>query len=91
MPRIHKCFLNYHGSAINIFRRSIEKHRLDFTAIYGDGDIKTVSAVENIYGDHGDSMVVKYLCIGHYQKHVGNRLRKLRTELKLGGKNRLTN
>ena len=28
--------------------------------------------------------------IGHYQKRVGNRLKKLRKEKKLGGKNRLT-
>ena len=41
---------------------------------------------------HDDSKkVIKYESIGHYQKRVGNRLRKLRKELKLGGKNRLTN
>ena len=41
---------------------------------------------------HDDSKkIIKYECIGHYQKRVGNRLRKLRKELKLGGKNRLTN
>ena len=32
-----------------------------------------------------------YECIGHFQKRVGNRLRKLRKEKKLGGAKRLTN
>ena len=35
--------------------------------------------------------VTKYECIGHFQKRVGNRLRKLRKEKKLGGAERLTN
>ena len=99
MPHIHNCSLNYHGSApnmevraVNIFQRSIEKHCIYFTAFYGDDDSRSFSAVENIYGDNDDSKkVIKYECIGHYQKRVGNRLRKLRKELKLGGKNRLTN
>ena len=97
---IHKCSLNYHGSAlnmekvgaVNIFQRSIEKHCLYFTAFYGDGDCKSFSAVENNYGDHDDSKkVIKYECIGHYQKRVGKRLRMLHKELKLEGKNRFTN
>ena len=77
--------------AVNISQRSIEKHCIYFTAFYGDGDSRTYYAVENIYGDNDDSKVIKYECIGHYQKRVGNRLRKLRKELKRGGKNRLTN
>ena len=44
----HKCNLNYHGSspnmekvgAVKIFQRSVEKHRLYYTAYYGDGDSK---------------------------------------------------
>ena len=76
--------------AVNIFQHSIEKHCIYFTAF--NGDSRNFSAVENIYGDNDDSKkVIKYECIGHYQKRVGNRLRKLRKELILGGKNRLTN
>ena len=83
---IHKCSLNYHGSApnvekggaVNIFQRSIEKHCLYFTAFYGDGDSKGFSAVENNYGDHDDlKKVVKYECIGHYQKCVGRPVKKV--------------
>ena len=55
-------------------------------------EMVTERAFANIYGDHDDSKkIIKYECIGHYQKRVSNRLRKLCTELKLGGKNRLTN
>ena len=89
--------LNYKGSApnmekagaVSIFQRSIEKNGLRYTTFYGDGDSKSFNAVENIYGD--DYPVIKQECIGHYQKRVGNRLRKLRKEKKLGGKKRLAN
>ena len=92
----HDCGLNYKGSApnmekagsVSIFQRSI-KNGLRYTTFYGDGDTKSFNAVENIYGD--DSPVIKRECIGHYQKRVGNRLRKLRKEKNLGGKKRLTN
>ena len=93
----HICSLNYEGSApnmervgaVNIFERSIMKHSLRYTAFYGDGDCKSFKAVEKVYGDNYP--VVKYECIGHYQKRLGNRLRKLRKVKNLGGKNRLVN
>ena len=59
-----------------IFGRSIEKNRLRYTEYYGDGDTKAFSAVESIYGN--DVKVVKQECIGHIQKRVGSRLRKLK-------------
>ena len=73
--------------AVNIFERSIMKHSLRYTAFYGDGDCKSFKAVEKVYGDNYP--MVKYECIGHYQKRLGNRLRKLRKVKNLGGKNRL--
>ena len=93
----HKCSLNYKGSspnmekvgAVNIFERSVTKYGLRYTDFYGDGDSKISSAVEKIYGN--DKPVMKKECIGHYQKRVGNRLRKMRKEKKLGRKNRFTN
>ena len=49
---------------------------------YGDGDSKSFQSVENIYEG-----VIKFECIGHYQKEVDNRLRKLKQRVKgLGGK-----
>ena len=70
----HKCSLNYRGSAPNmekigavkIFERSIEKYSLRYTDFYGDGDSKSFSAVEKVYGD--DKLVSKKECIGHYQE-----------------------
>ena len=75
--------------AVAIFERSVEKHGLFYTKFYGDGDSKSFTAVQNIYGS--DKPVAKFECIGHFQKRVGNRLRKLKKEKKLGGTKRLTN
>ena len=49
---------------------------------------KDFQPIEKIYGD---IIVVKKECIGHVQKRVGTRLRKLKKSVKgLGGKGRLT-
>ena len=61
--------------------------QLNFTNMkyYGNGDSSSFSAVENIYKT--DKTVKKFEWLGHYQKRVGNRLRKLRQRTKgLGGK-----
>ena len=93
----HFCKANYSGSAPNmepegakrIFARSVEKHKLQYTDFYGDGDSKSHPAVENIYDD---VKVKKLECIGHVQKRVGNRLCKLKSRVKgLGGRGKLTN
>ena len=93
----HVCSADYHGSAPNMepvgakrmFERSIQKHSLRYTEFYGDGDSKSFPSVQNIY----DDVTVKKLeCIGHIQKRVGTRLRKLRQNVKgIGGKGKLTN
>ena len=75
--------------AKRMFARSIEKHNLQYTDFYGNGDSKSHPAVENIYNG---IKVQKLECIGHVQKRVRNRLRKLKTRVKgLGGKGKLTN
>ncbi|GFV36752.1 uncharacterized protein TNCV_2649951 [Trichonephila clavipes] len=83
---------NHKGSASNmetvgvyrIFERSEANRSLRYTSYYGDGDSKAFNNVKDIYGY--DS-VVKYECIGHVQKRVGSRLRKLKKCTKgLGGK-----
>ena len=72
-----------------MFQRSIEKYQLRYTRFYGDGDSKSFPAVENIYEGH---KVKKLECVGHVQKRVGTRLRKLKQEVKgIGGKGKLTN
>ena len=62
--------------AKRIFGRSIEKRNLCNTEYYGGGDSKAYEEVKFI---HGLYCVIKKLeCIGHYQKRVGCRLRRLR-------------
>ncbi|GFS92868.1 transposable element Tcb1 transposase [Trichonephila clavipes] len=98
---------NYSGSAgkmevdgmLRIFNRSEELHNLKYSNYTGDGDTKTFNALsENKpYGD--DHLIQKIECVGHVQKRMGTRLRKLKlvySKKKLsdgktiGGKGRLT-
>ncbi|GFT33142.1 uncharacterized protein TNCV_1264981 [Trichonephila clavipes] len=70
--------------AYRIFERSEDHRMLRYTDYCGDGDSKAFDAVKDIYGK--DS-VTKLECIGHIQKRVGTRLRKLKSRNKgLGGK-----
>ncbi|GFW73077.1 uncharacterized protein TNCV_831961 [Trichonephila clavipes] len=74
--------------ATRIFQRSIVKRGLKYAHYYGDGDSKGFISVKDTYGK--DS-VTKYECIGHVQKRVGARLRKLKSKNKnLSGKGKLT-
>lgn len=91
----HQC-ANHKGSSGNmevvgayrIFERSKSSRQLLYSEYYGDGDSKGYDAVKDIYGQ--DS-VIKLECIGHVQKRVGTRLRKLKSSNKgLGGKGKLT-
>ncbi|GFU64582.1 CCHC-type domain-containing protein [Trichonephila clavipes] len=69
-------------------QRSIVKRGLKYAHYYGDGDSKGFITVKDTYGK--DS-VTKYECIGHVQKRVGARLRKLKSNNKnLSGKGKLT-
>jgi hypothetical protein len=88
------CTVNYSGTAPamevegakRMFERSIEIRNLRYTSYYGDGDSKAYQAVKSTYGP--DKPVQKFECIGHYQKSVGCRLRKLKKNSK--GMNGLT-
>ena len=74
---------------VRIFNRSTKVNKLRYTDYYGDGDSKSHIQVENIYPG---LKVKKKECIGHVQKRVGNRVRKLKLQIKgLGGKGKLTN
>ena len=92
----HICNYNYSGSAggmetegaRRIFNRSILKHRLRYSELYGDGDSKSHLAVLDTYPG---VKVKKLQCVGHVQKRVGARLVKLKKDQKgLGGKGKLT-
>ncbi|GFY19107.1 uncharacterized protein TNCV_3877951 [Trichonephila clavipes] len=107
--RAHKisCRKNYSCSAgkmevdgmLKIFNRSEKLHNLKYSNYIGDGDTKTFNALsENKpYGD--DYLIQKIECVGHVQKRMGTRLRKLilvysKKKLSdgktIGGKERLT-
>ncbi|GFT56205.1 uncharacterized protein TNCV_130011 [Trichonephila clavipes] len=77
---------NYSGSSgkmevdgvLRIFNRSEKLHNLKYSNYIGDGDTKTFNALsENKpYGD--DHLIQKIECVGHVQKRMGTRLRKLK-------------
>ncbi|GFW31275.1 uncharacterized protein TNCV_2578561 [Trichonephila clavipes] len=74
--------------AFRIFERPLIKRDLQYTEYYGDGDSKGFLQVKDIYGENS---VTKLECIGHIQKRVGSRLRKLKKNTKgLGRKGKLT-
>lgn len=90
------CHANHAGTAgameavglYRMFERSEATRQLKYVEFYGDGDSKSHAAVKDMYGK--DS-VQKLECIGHVQKRVGCRLRKLKkTTRGLGGKGKLT-
>jgi len=92
----HVCHCNFAGSsskmeivgASRIFNRSIKERKLQYTEYYGDGDSKAFMKVKDTYGENS---VSKLECIGHIQKRVGSRLRKLKNTTKgLSGKGKLT-
>ncbi|GFV93371.1 uncharacterized protein TNCV_3685941 [Trichonephila clavipes] len=102
---VKECLKNHNGSAgmmetvgmVRIFQRSLSHRSVRYTSYIGDGDSKTFSSItaSNPYGE--DITVSKIECVGHVQKRMGTRLRKLKQmSLKLsdgksiGGKGRLT-
>ena len=99
----HECLINHDGSAgameaaglVDCFRSSVEKNNLCYTKFLGDGDCK--SHADIVADDPYPGNVEKLECIGHIQKRVGGRLRKLKQSCKenldggkkLGGAGRL--
>ncbi|GFW67278.1 uncharacterized protein TNCV_2698881 [Trichonephila clavipes] len=75
--------------ATRIFQRSIVKRGFKYAHYYGDGDCKGFIYI-SIKDTYGKDSVTKYECIGHVQKRVGARLRKLKSKNKnLSGKGKL--
>ncbi|XP_065055580.1 uncharacterized protein LOC135684104 [Rhopilema esculentum] len=102
-----RCSMNHKGSSgsmeveglQDIFKRSMEKYGIRYTTFIGDGYSSSFSTIskEKPYG--ADIEISKKECIGHVQKRLGTRLRKLKSscgkkKLKdgkgIGGKGRLT-
>ena len=102
----HECSINHVGSAGSMeasglkecFMTSVETNKLRYTNYIGDGDSKSYNDIfqTDLYEGIG---VNKLECIGHIQKRVGTRLRKLKSAntkavlsdgKKLSGQGRLT-
>ena len=86
----HKCPANHSGSsssmesagALKIFKRSVEKHSLQYSKYLGDGDSSSFSIVQSSYPYGPGVKIEKLECIGHIQKRIGGRLRKLKSDWK---------
>jgi hypothetical protein len=104
--RTGQCSSNYSGvsggmevaGAVAIFQRSENLYNVRYTKYLGDGDSKGFKKVVES-APYGMTTVQKLECIGHIQKRMGARLRKLRQELKntvlsdgkkISGRGRLT-
>ena len=62
----------------------MSKHKPRYTKFLGDGDSKAFIYIEDAYKG---KKVTKLECVGHGQKRVGNRARKLKKSVKgLGGR-----
>lgn len=102
----HDCKKNHTGSSgimevigmTNIFQRSEKNRELRYLKYLGDGDTKTFLELSKSK-PYGEQKIEKLECIGHVQKRMGTRLRKLKQESRgkklpdgktLGGKGRLT-
>ncbi|GFW82244.1 uncharacterized protein TNCV_3817251 [Trichonephila clavipes] len=82
---------------VRIFQHSLSHRSVRYTSYIENGDSKTFSSItaSNPYGE--DITVSKIECVGHVQKRMGSRLRKLKqmgSKLSdgksIGGKGRLT-
>ena len=82
----HECSINHVGSAESMegsglkecFMFSVEKNKLRYTNYIGDGDSKSYN--DTFQADSYEGIGLNKLeCIGHIQKGVGTRLRKLKS------------
>ena len=84
------CTANFSGSsqsmessaAVDIWKRSIEKHNLVYGTYIGDGDSASYKNLAKSAPYHGLARVRKEECIGHVQKRLKKRLRKPTTFFK---------
>lgn len=101
------CCANYQGTSggmethgvTQLCQRSEELYNVRYKYYLGDGDSPAFSTVQSLkpYGD--DCIMEKLACVGHVQKRMGTRLRKLKSDMgkrqlsdgkTLGGRGRLT-
>ena len=86
------------GGTMAMYQRSVEKNGLRYVSFIGDGDSSTFHTIKDAK-PYGDEIIVKKECVGHVQKRLGTRLRKLKSSYSkkklsdgkgISGKGRLT-
>ena len=97
------CLKNFNGSAnamelecaLRLWGRSVEDHKMRYTAMLCDGDSKSFDAIveKKVYGDNVE--IVKEDCVNHVSKRMGTALRNLVAGSKaqgqsISGKGKLT-
>ena len=103
----HVCVINFSGfsggmesqGVLEIFNRSWQNYGVRYTRYLGDGDSKSFNTVCAAQPYGKDVTIDKLECVGHVQKRMGSRLRKLKKDQKgkilpdgknLAGRGRLT-
>lgn len=101
------CDANFSGSSgamevegvKQIFERSVPRYNVRYKYYLGDGDSKGFKTIEELKPYGNEFVVEKLECIGHVQKRMGARLRRLKQTLgssklsdgkTIGGRGRLT-
>ena len=65
----------------------MEKHSVKYAKYIGDGDEKTFKGILDIDPYHGNPVVIEKECVGHFQKRISARLRRIKKDNKgIGGK-----
>lgn len=85
----HICSKNYEGTsggmeaaaAVKMFSRSEKERGVFYTKFLGDGDSKAYKSVTESM-PYVNKTITKLECVGHVQKRMGTRLRKLKQNLK---------
>lgn len=102
-----ECMANYYGSSggmevagvRSIYQRSVKWYNVRYINYLGDGDSKAFKEIEELRPYGNNVNISKLECVGHVQKRMGSRLRRLKASMKgkklrdgktLDGKNRLT-
>ena len=72
-----------HG-ATEIFLRSVEKHKLKYTTLVGDGDSSCFAVVAKSCNEvfNGQYIVIKEECVGHVQKRIRRSLREYKRKMR---------
>lgn len=83
------CTKNHSGSAskmevdgmVRIFKRSVAEKGVRYKFYIGDGDTKTFLQLSKSLPYGNDLQIEKVECVGHIQKRMGSRLRKLKSQM----------